>query len=74
MNFHHRYLNWLPYWQLETRRCSNTLKGSQRMGRRWIFLKNLRASLFNDDLWNNEPNFSKIHLAGQYLQTETKHI
>jgi len=25
-----------------------------------------RASLFNGDLWN-EPNFSKIHLDGQYL-------
>ncbi len=28
--------------------------------------KNLRASLFNDDL-SNEPNFGRIHLAGQYL-------
>jgi hypothetical protein len=31
-----------------------------------IFLKNHRASLFNDDL-SNKPNFGRIHLAGQYL-------
>jgi hypothetical protein len=31
-----------------------------------IFLKIFRASLFNDDL-SNEPNFGRIHLAGQYL-------
>ncbi len=30
------------------------------------FSKNLRASLFNDNL-SNEPNFGRIHLAGQYL-------
>ncbi len=30
------------------------------------FSKNLRASLFNDDLWN-EPNFGRIHLAGENL-------
>ncbi len=30
------------------------------------FSENLRASLFNDDL-SNEPNFSLIHLSGQYL-------
>jgi hypothetical protein len=33
----------------------NTLKGSQRMGRRGIF-KNLCTCLFNDDL-SEEPNF-----------------
>jgi hypothetical protein len=33
---------------------------------RWRGSKNLRVSLFNDDL-SNEPNFSRIHLAGQYL-------
>jgi hypothetical protein len=32
------------------------------MGDGWIF----RASLFNEDL-SNEPNFGRIHLAGQYL-------
>ncbi len=31
-----------------------------------IFLKKLCASLCNDDL-SNEPNFGRIHLAGQYL-------
>ncbi len=36
------------------------------MGGGQIFLKNRRASLFNDDL-SNEPNFGRIHLAGQYL-------
>jgi hypothetical protein len=35
-------------------------------GGRRIFLKTFCASLFNEDLWN-EPNFSRIHLAGQYL-------
>ncbi len=30
------------------------------------FSKNLRASLFNDNL-SNEPNFGRIHPAGQYL-------
>jgi hypothetical protein len=36
------------------------------MGDGRIFLKSFRASLFNDDL-TNEPNFGRIHLAGQYL-------
>jgi hypothetical protein len=36
------------------------------MGGGRIFLKTLRATLFNDDL-SNEPNFGRIHLAGQYL-------
>ncbi len=36
------------------------------MGGGRIFLKTFRASLFNDDL-SNEPNFGRIHLAGQYL-------
>jgi hypothetical protein len=40
------------------------LKGSHRMGDGRIFSKNLRASLFNDDL-SNESNFGQIHLAGQ---------
>jgi hypothetical protein len=35
------------------------------MGEGWIFLNTFRASLFNDDL-SNEPNFGRIHLAGQY--------
>jgi hypothetical protein len=36
------------------------------MGGGRISLKVRRASLFNDDL-SNEPNFGRIHLAGQYL-------
>jgi hypothetical protein len=38
-------------------------------GEREDFSKNLRASLFNVDL-SNEPNFSQIHLAGQYLLSD----
>ncbi len=36
------------------------------MGGGQIFLKNQRASLYDDDL-SNEPNFGRIQLAGQYL-------
>jgi hypothetical protein len=42
------------------------LKGSQRMGGGQIFLKTFRASLFTEDL-SDEPNFSRIHIAGQYI-------
>ncbi len=45
-----------------------TLEGSQRIEDGQIFPKNLRASLFNDDL-SNEPNFGQIHLAGQHLSS-----
>ncbi len=38
-------------------------------GGRQIFLKNCRAYLFNDDL-SKEPNFGRIHLAGQYLNLD----
>jgi hypothetical protein len=51
----------------KTKRRFDTLKGSQRMGDRRIFLKTFHSSLFNDDLTNEEPNFGRIHLAGQYL-------
>jgi hypothetical protein len=51
---------------LKTRRRSKTLKGSQRMRGGQIFLKTFGASLFNEEL-SNEPNFGRIHLAGQYL-------
>jgi hypothetical protein len=34
-----------------------------------IFLKTRRDLSFNKVLWN-EPNFSQIHLAGQYLCRE----
>jgi hypothetical protein len=40
------------------------------MGVRRIFLKNLRDTTFNKDL-SNEPNFGRIHLAGQYLKNRT---
>ncbi len=32
----------------------------------WRIFANLRASLFYNGL-SNEPNFGRIHLAGQYL-------
>ncbi len=50
----------------KTRKRSNTLKGSQRMGGGRIFLKTYCSSLINEDL-SNDPNFGRIHLAGQYL-------
>ncbi len=40
------------------------------MGDWQIFSKNLRASLFNDDL-SKEPNFGRIHLAVQYLYVQS---
>ncbi len=36
------------------------------MGGGRIFLKTFRASLFTEGL-SNEPNFCRIHLAGQHL-------
>ncbi len=62
----------LRNWQLGAlfpitlRDSAVTLKGSYRMGDGRIFSKNLRASLFNDDL-PNEPNFGLIHFVGQHL-------
>ncbi len=41
------------------------------MGGGRIFLKNRRASLFNDGL-SNKPIFGRIHVAGQY-NTLNKH-
>jgi hypothetical protein len=35
------------------------------MGDRRIFLKSLHDTFFNKDLFD-EPNFGRIHLAGQY--------
>ncbi len=60
------YLNWLYNWQLKSRRRSHALKGSHSMGDGRIFLKTGRDASFNKDL-SNEPNFDRIHLAGQYL-------
>ncbi len=36
------------------------------MGDGRIFLKSLLDAFFNKDV-SNEPNFNRIHLAGQYL-------
>jgi hypothetical protein len=36
------------------------------MGDGRIFLKTFRDTLFKNDLLN-EPNFGRIHLAGQYI-------
>jgi hypothetical protein len=41
-------------------------KGLSQDGGRTDFSGNLRDSLCNDDL-SNEPTFSQVHLAGQYL-------
>jgi hypothetical protein len=51
---------------LKNRRRSHSLKGSHSMGGGRIFLKTRRDASFNEDL-SNEPNFDRIHLAGQYL-------
>ncbi len=60
------YLNWLHNWQVTNRRRSHASKGSHSMGDGRIFLKTGRDASFNKDL-SNEPNFGRIHLAGQYL-------
>ncbi len=67
MNILRSYLNCCTIVNWKTRRRSNTLKDSRRMHwGRADFLKTFCASLFNEDL-SNEPNFGRIHLAGQYL-------
>jgi hypothetical protein len=60
---------WAPLsaqWQITGLDGAESLKCSHRMGDGQIFLKNRRSSSFNKDL-SNEPNFGRIHLAGQYL-------
>ena len=47
-------------------RAGLVFKGISQDGDGLIFQKNHCASLFNDDLLK-EPNFGRIHLAGQYL-------
>ncbi len=47
-------------------RWREIFKGFSQDGGRADFSKNLRASLFNK-YQSNEPNFSRIHLGGQYL-------
>jgi hypothetical protein len=66
MNILRSYLNCCTIVNWKTRKRTNNLKGSQKMGDGRIFLKTFPASLFNEDLLN-EPNFGRIHLAGQYL-------
>ncbi len=60
------YLNWLHIWQLKSRGRSHALKGSHSMGDGRILLKPRRDDSFKKVL-SNEPNFGRIHLAGQYL-------
>ncbi len=60
------YLNWLHNWQLKSRRRSHALKGSHSMGDGRILLKPQLDNSFKKVL-SNEPNFGRIHLAGQYL-------
>jgi hypothetical protein len=68
MNILPSYLNCctIVNWKTGNRKRTNTLKGSRRLGGSRIFLKSLRDTSFNKDL-SNEPNFGRIHLAGQYL-------
>ncbi len=54
------------YWPITVLDGAESLKGFHTMGDGRIFLKDRRASFFNKDLSNN-PNFGRIHLAGQYL-------
>jgi hypothetical protein len=55
-------------WQLKNKEAlTEGLSESDDGGGR-IFLKTFCASLFNEYL-SNEPNFCRIHLAGQYLSS-----
>ncbi len=67
MNILSSYLNCSTIENWKTRKRTNTLKGSRRMGGGQIFLKSLCDTSFNKDL-SNEPNFGRNHLAVQYLQ------
>jgi hypothetical protein len=49
-------------------RWRRNFKGLSQNGGQADCSKNLRASLSNDDL-SNEPKFGRIHLAGQYLES-----
>jgi hypothetical protein len=53
-------------WPIIVLDGAESLRGFHSMGDERIFLKNRCASSFNKDL-SNEPNFGRIHLAGQYL-------
>jgi hypothetical protein len=56
----------LHNWQMKSTRRSHTLKGSHSMGDGRILLKPRRDDSFTK-LLSSEPNFGRIHLAGQYL-------
>ncbi len=52
--------------KLKNKEANSYFKGLSEDGGGRIFLKSLRNTSFNKDQ-SNEPNFSRIHLAGQYL-------
>jgi hypothetical protein len=66
MNILRSYLNCSTIVNWKTRKRTNNLKGSRRMGGGRIFLKSLCDTSFNKDP-SNESNFGRIHLAGHYL-------
>jgi hypothetical protein len=66
VNILRSYLNLWHNWQLKSSRRSHILKGSHSMEDGQIFLKTRCDVSFNKVL-SNEPNFGRIHLAGQYL-------
>ncbi len=67
MNLLRSYISKLLYnCKLKNKEAFYYFKGLLEDGGTRIFLKTFRASLFNEDL-SNEPNFGRIHLAGQYL-------
>jgi hypothetical protein len=51
---------------VKSTRCSHTLKGSHEIRDGRILLEHPRDASFKKDL-SNEPNFSRIFLAGQHL-------
>jgi hypothetical protein len=66
MNILHSYLNCCTIINWKTRKRSNTVRALRGWGAGGFFKKTFRTSLFNEDLLT-EPNFSRIHLAGQYI-------
>jgi hypothetical protein len=60
--------NALNFFFFQLSKCAmNISAGLSEVGGRADFLKDRRASLFNDSL-SNEPNFGRIHRAGQYIK------
>ncbi len=68
----HAVMNFIPVLAIRYQiansctRLRGIFEGLSQNGLWADFSKNLRASLFNKGL-SNEPNFGRIHLAGQYL-------